>query len=94
MLKLPDNELYLLLQDTRLIHDLMINHGMTFSVVPVLDEHGVETDARALQAEGEERGLARLDSTLAKRVAVSYTVHKILGRKGTDCAAHDASRGI
>ena len=94
MLKLPDNELYLLLQDTRLIHDLMINHGMTFSVVPVLDENGVETDARALQAEGEERGLARLDSTLAKRVAVSNTNHEVFGGKWTDCAAYDASRGI
>lgn len=69
----------------------MTNHGMTFSVVPVVDENGVETNARALQAEGEEQDLARLDSTWAKRVAVSLLLSSVLCHRSLIKKAHDAS---
>lgn len=71
---MPDNALFLFLRDTRLVHDLMMNKGITFSVVPAMDANGKELERTVLQAEGEVEQLSKLEYTLASRAEVSLEI--------------------
>lgn len=71
MLDLPENELFLFLRDTRLVHDLIMNQGIAFEVVQPLSDGLSGAPRQVLRVAGNNEQLDKLTHVLRKRVEVS-----------------------
>ena len=71
VLDLPENELFLFLRDTKLIHDLIINQGVAFEVVAGAAGSASGPYSQVLKVTGNDEQLDKLTHVLRKRVEVS-----------------------
>lgn len=72
MLDLPENELFLFLRDTKLVHDLIMNQGIAFEVVAPIEDNRSGAPRQVLRVAGNEEQLDKLTHVLRKRVEVGF----------------------